>query len=386
MDNPKENLAEICPDVEISSGFADSEWADFVRSETTSTSAHLIEWRKLISNVFGYEPLYRVARREGQISGVLPAFLVNSLLLGRHIISVPFLNSGGICASDEPTMAALVADAYQLVGRRRAKHLEMRCAYPPPDGTPAREHKVRIVLDLPGSADRLWDSLRGEIRNRTRRAQNAGLTVDFNSSELDGFYAVFTENMRDLGVPAHPKRFFEAVLSTFAGSSEHLHSVEEHPERVEEHPEPVEGRSETAERRSELVVVKAGSEVIGGAILFRFRDTIEVPWISCSRPHFELCPNNILYWEIMRRACEEGFRTFDFGRSSRDTGPATFKMRWGARVEQLYWHYALPDGASMPRETGVSNPRFQLASNLWKRTPQAVTDCVGPRLIRHLPG
>lgn len=367
MESQREHLAEVSADIEISSGFADSEWSDFVRAEEGSTPAHLIGWRKLITDVLGYEPLYRVARRDGRICGAMPAFLVNSLLLGRHIISVPFLNAGGICASDERSRAALAADAYALVRSTRSSHFEMRCATPPPEGVVAREHKVRIVLDLPDNPDKLWQSLRGEIRNRTRRAQNAGLTVEFNSTELDGFYAVFAENMRDLGVPAHPQSFFEAVLRTFAS---------------EEHPELVEGRAKCAE----LVVVKASERVIGGAILFRFRDTIEVPWISCSRPHFELCPNNMLYWEILRQACEEGFTTFDFGRSSPDTGPATFKMRWGARSEQLYWHYFLPDGGSMPAETGVANPKFQLASNLWKRTPRVVTDYLGPKLIRHLPG
>lgn len=355
MEKLGEKQAEACIDIEVSSDFSDAEWMSFVDAQPASTPAHLIGWREVVSGVFGYEPLYRVARRDGGVCGVLPAFLVNSLLLGRHIISVPFLNSGGVCASGSKALMALIRDSHAQVRGHRAKHLEMRCAFPPPEGVPAREHKVRIVVDLPDTSDSLWNSLRSEIRNRTRRAQNAGLSVEFDSEELDGFYAVFAENMRDLGVPAHPKRFFEVILQAFAD-------------------------------RSELVVVRAGAEVIGGAILFRYRDTVEAPWISCSRAHFELCPNNILYWEIMRRACEEGLNVFDFGRSSPDTGPATFKVRWGARVEQLYWHYVLPEGASMPDETGVSNPRFHRASDAWKRTPKALTDILGPKLIRHLPG
>ncbi len=355
MESQRENLAEIRSDIAVGAGLSDREWTEFVASQPSATQSHLIEWREVISAVFGYEPLYRVARRGGKITGVLPAFLVNSLLLGRHILSVPFLNSGGICAADEASRDALIAGIYGLVKSHRARHAELRCTCPPPDGIAARTHKVRIVMDLPETADKLWASFRGEIRNRTRRAQNAGLTVEFDSDRIDGFYSVFAENMRELGVPAHPKRFFTQVLDAF-------------PER------------------SELAVVMAGSDVIGGAILFRFRDTIEVPWISCSRSHFELCPNNILYWEIMKHACEEGARTFDFGRSSPDTGPATFKMRWGARQEQLYWHYIMPGQTAMPAETGVSNPRFSCASDVWKRTPRTLTNLLGPRLIRHLPG
>ena len=340
--------------IEVSSKFGEAEWTSFVDMASDATPAHAIEWRDLIAGVFGYEAVYRVARRGGAICGVLPAFLVRSAFLGPHVISVPFLNSGGICATDAAARLALIDDSLSLVRLNHVKHFEMRCAYPAPSGLSVREHKVRIVLDLPETSDLLWKSLRGEIRNRTRRAQNAGLAVEFGSSDVRGFYRVFAENMRDLGVPAHPLRFFKAVLAR-VGSSE-------------------------------LVVVRDGQEVIGGAILIRHRDSVEVPWISCLRSRFEHCPNNILYWEMMCKACDEGLRKFDFGRSSPDTGPAVFKMRWGARAEQLYWHYALPHGAALPSETGSRNPKFELASRVWRRTPRAVTDFVGPRLIGHLPG
>ncbi len=340
--------------MEVSSEFVDDEWRRFVASAPDATPAHMIEWRDLIAGVFGYEPVYRVARRNGRVCGVLPAFLVRSALLGPHIISVPFLNWGGMCVQDEAASAALVEDARKAVKLDPVGHFEMRCSYPPPPGVPARQHKVRIVLDLPGSADDLWASLRGEIRNRTRRAENAGLRVEFGSSDVAGFYRVFAENMRDLGVPSHPMRFFTAVLRCVKGS--------------------------------QLVVVRDGDQVVGGAITLRFGDRLEVPWISCLRSRFEQCPNNILYWQMMKRACEDGIRTFDFGRSSPNTGPATFKMRWGARADKLYWHYILPEGATLPSETGSSNPRFRLASDLWKRTPRVVTDFLGPRLIAHLPG
>jgi FemAB-related protein (PEP-CTERM system-associated) len=355
---------ETCKDtrVEVGSEFDVSEWRQFIDSAPGSTVAHLIEWRDLIAEVFGYEPVYRVARRDGRICGALPAYVVRSALLGPHIISVPFLNSGGICATDDEARLALTNDALALTRLYRARHFELRSAYPPPDGVSAREHKVRIVLDLPETTDQLWGSLRSEIRNRTRRARKAGLKVEFGSSELDGFYRVFAENMRELGVPAHPPRFFAAVLRSFGAAA---------------------GMNCTG---SELVVVKDGSHVIGGAILLKFRDTVEAPWISCSRAHFEQCPNNILYWELMRRACEEGYRIFDFGRSSPNTGPAVFKMRWGARAEQIYWHYVLPNGGPLPAEANSSNPRFRLASALWKRAPRALTGVLGPRLIAHLPG
>ena len=134
------------------------------------------------------------------------------------------------------------------------------------------------------------------------------------------------------------------------------------------------------------MLIKSGEKVAGAAVAVQFRDVLTVLCAHSLRSYHRLFPNNLLYWELMRRACEEGFRAFDFGRSSPNTGPAVFKMRWGARAEQLYWHYALPEGAPVPGETSSANPRFRLASALWRRMPRAVTDLVGPRLIAHLPG
>lgn len=352
--------------IEVDSVFDDAEWTEFVESAPDATVAHLIGWRELIHRVFGYQPAYRVARRDGRICGALPAFVVASRLLGRHIISVPFLNQGGICAADEESRQALLEESRRMLDAYCARHVEMRCACPPPVGLLARTHKIRLVLDLPSTTDQVWTSLRSEIRNRVRRAEKCGLSVHFHSSEVDGFYRIFADNMHELGVPAHPRRFFEEVLAHVGHTSQ-------------------EGGGGGA-GSAELVTVRDGLDVVGGAILLQFRDSVEVPWVSCSRSHFDKCPNNLLYWHILRRACEQGYRLFDFGRSTPNTGPAVFKMRWGARAEQLYWHYVVPEGAALPGEASSRDRRFRLASAIWKRAPRVLTNFLGPRLIAHLPG
>lgn len=349
------DFAGAADPVRIVQEFSSRAWQNWV-SETPGVSpAHLLEWREIITDVFGYEPEYLAALRGSKIVGGLPAFRVRSALLGEHFISMPFLNSGGIRACDGAVFDALLEAADARLKETGARHFELRCDYPSAHGLPTLEHKVRLALDLPEKSEQLWSNLRSEIRNRTKHAQRLGLTVEFGSRNVSGFYAVFAANMRDLGVPAHPRKFFEAVLSLLG-------------------------------EECELALVKDRGEVIGGAVMIYFKDSVEIPWISCSRAHFKSCPNNILYWEMMRRACERGLKLFDFGRSSVGTGPATFKLRWGARASQLYWQYILSDGVGCPAEVGTANPRFKLGSLVWSKLPCAVTNCLGPRLIRHLPG
>jgi len=60
-----------------------------------------------------------------------------------------------------------------------------------------------------------------------------------------------------------------------------------------------------------------------------FRDALIVLWASSYREYFSLCPNNLLYWEMIRWGCEQGYRRFDFGRSSPQSGTYHFKKQWG---------------------------------------------------------
>jgi lipid II:glycine glycyltransferase (peptidoglycan interpeptide bridge formation enzyme) len=91
----------------------------------------------------------------------------------------------------------------------------------------------------------------------------------------------------------------------------------------------------------------------------------------------------LLYWEALRRACVEGFRQFDFGRSSRDSGTYRFKAQWGAHEEPLFW-YTIPTSTrlvdtSVDRRTSVA-----FLSRTWQHLPLSLTRQVGPRLRGYL--
>jgi hypothetical protein len=89
----------------------------------------------------------------------------------------------------------------------------------------------------------------------------------------------------------------------------------------------------------------------------------------------------LLYWETMRAACEEGFRTFDFGRSSRGSGTYRFKRQWGAQEEPLYW-YTIPSVRRPGAPPRADRAAFLAAS--WRRLPLAVTRSLGPHIRKYL--
>ena len=87
---------------------------------------------------------------------------------------------------------------------------------------------------------------------------------------------------------------------------------------------------------------------------------------------------------MLQYAIRRGYRIFDFGRTSRDSGPFRFKKQWGAESRDLAWHYILKEGAEVPM-INPQNPKYRIAVNLWRYLPLPVANLLGPQVVKHLP-
>lgn len=316
--------------------------------------AHAPVWYEILWRAYNHTPLYIKAEDAQGHIGMLPAFVISRPFLGKVVTSMPFLDSGGPCYSDPSLAYALIEALVERAGDHGARHVELRSAVPFDLAVPVSQDKVNMVLPLPNDPEELWRSIKGKVRNQVRKAEKSGLTVEFGGAEkLDGFYDVFAINMRDLGSPVHAKRFFQAILNAF-------------------------------DRDARIGLVRHGEQVVGGLVALAFRDTLTVPWASCLRDYFHLCPNMILYWQTLRLACLEGFDKFDFGRSTRNVGTYRFKKQWGAQEEQLFW-YRIP--LSKRGTTDSHGGAFRLSSlavDAWKKLPLGLANRLGPKVRQYL--
>ena len=330
------------------------EWDAFVESHPDATGDHLSGWKTVIEEVFRHRCAYLAARRNHKIVGVLPLVLFRSRIFGRFAVSMPFLNYGGVAASDPDIVAALVAHGERLTRDFRGSHLELRHQARQLPDRPCRDHKVALTMRLPDSSAELWTTIDRKARNQVRKAQKEGLSAVCGGGELvDEFYGVFAENMRDLGTPVYPRRLFAEVAKQF-------------PSRVH------------------VFVVRYNGRAAAGAVAFRFRDTLLVPWASSRRSLRQLAPNMLLYWTMLEHAVGQGCRVFDFGRSSRNAGTSHFKSQWGAVEASLFWEYVLVRRQTAP-DQGPANARFSLAIEAWKRLPVRVANTLGPAIVRNIP-
>lgn len=340
--------------LDVTRDASETDWDRFVASQPHASGYHVWRWRRVFESAFGHETLYLAAREHGRIVGVLPLVIFRSRLFGRCGVSLPFVNYGGVCAEDGDVAACLVRKAASLAAEAGLSHVELRHQTRQCPTLPVREHKVGMYLSLEHDAARAWDRLDKKVRNQVRKAEKSGLTARWGGPELlDRFYAVFARNMRDLGTPVYPRRFFSEVLATFPDTSR-------------------------------VCLVDHGAITVAGAISLSHRDVLEVPWASSLRQYRSLCPNNLMYWRAIEHAIENRLATLDFGRSTPHEGTYHFKQQWGAEPKPLHWEYALNGDAALPN-VSPANPRYRAAIAVWTRLPLILTNWIGPHIVRSIP-
>jgi FemAB-related protein (PEP-CTERM system-associated) len=331
----------------------DKTWDRFVERHGAPTVAHLSAWGRVFQRAYGHEPVYLTAEDAGETVGVLPLVMLRSRLFGRRLVSMPFLDYGGVLA--EPGVATDLVDAALDTARDLgALSLGLRQFEPTDLPYPVVDDRVTMLLPLT-TEEAVWKALPSERRNRVRKGEKNGLQAAWCGPEaLDAFYRVFAVNMRDLGSPVHSRGFFRAMLEELPGTA-----------RV-------------------LVVRDRDARVVGAAVCLFFRDTIMVPWVSSLREAFVLCPNFVLYWEVIRFGCRNGYRVLDLGRSLRNAGTFEFKRQWGAAPHALPWIFIDRDPRAAP-PVDRDRSRFDRLVALWQHLPLAVANRVGPWVRRQVP-
>jgi len=332
----------------------DCEWNKFVHINRTSVLYHLVEWRDILIETFGHKSFYIVIKEDTIVKGLLPLILIKSRIFGRILVSMPFLNYGGACAENEQVYLLLLQEAVAIAKRENVAYIELRQRDELSLNIPVKKSKVCMILDLKPEPEDIWKTLDSKVRNQIRKAQKSDLRVEIGlSDQIANFYNVFCLNMRDLGTPVYSKVFFENIIKRLTD-------------------------------RTRIFSVIKNDLILASGFTIGYKDSLEIPWASSNRIYNKLCPNTLLYWEIIKYACERGYKKFDLGRCSLNSGTFNFKKQWGAKPKQLYWYYWLPENNQLP-ELNPANPKYKLLIAAWQRLPLVIANFIGPYISKSIP-
>ncbi|MBU8933972.1 MAG: FemAB family PEP-CTERM system-associated protein [candidate division Zixibacteria bacterium] len=330
------------------------QWDTYLANHSSRTYAHRFAWSGIFESAFSARPFYWIARQDNQVVGILPSVLLSSSIFGRFLISMPWLDYGGPLSDAIEIDIALVDRAEEKAREFQCKFVELRAISNQLPNVVEKTDKRQFHLGLSDGEESVWKSFDAKARNQVRKAEKNGLKVEFGGPELLGeFYRIFSRNMRDLGTPVWPRSLFRKIFEQFGEDTE-------------------------------LALVHKGNKVIAAGLLVHYGDYSGVPSASAIRDYLSLCPNNLLYWEVIKRCIERGSRVFDFGRSSEGAGTYRFKKQWLKEPKIQTWQYRLLSIDSLP-ELNPSNPRFRMAISIWRRMPIWLANIIGPKIVTKLP-
>jgi FemAB-related protein (PEP-CTERM system-associated) len=312
-------------------------------------------WLRVLQGGLGQTAYALEAVSAGVTRGFLPLAFVRSLLFGRFLVSLPYLNSNGVLADDDQSARGLVDQAVRLADELSVRHLELRHERPieHPALRGKLENKVHMRLALTDFVGPLWQGLNAKVRNQVRKGEKSGLSVQWGSVDLlEAFYTVFSHNMRDLGTPVYGRPLFQHALRAFP-------------------------------QDAELCIVRADDQPVAAALVLHGRGITEIPSASCLRAFNHTCANMLMYWHLIDRAVQRGQKVFDFGRCTRDSNTFRFKRQWGAQPEPATWQYYQREGR--PSDMRPENPRYQRLIRIWQRLPVPLTRMLGPAIVRGIP-
>jgi len=325
-------------------------WDQFVRAHASGTFFHLSEWKRVIERAFGHRTYYLNAERGPAVTGVLPLTHVKSLLFGSSLISNAFGVHGGPIAENTETLCKLEAEAVRLMDAIAVPVLELRdFSATRADWPSKKDLYASFRRSLDPSVEHNLKSIPRKQRAMIRKGIKNKLKSEIDYG-VERLYRILAESFRNLGTPVFSESYFHILRDEFSTCSD-------------------------------IVTVTCDGHAVASVLNFYFRDEVLPFYGGGVRAARALAANDFMYWEVMRRACERGYRNFDFGRSKLGTGPFAFKRNWGFQPIPLIYQYRLSPGTSIP-DLNPLNPKLAMFIAVWKRLPLAVATRLGLSIVR----
>lgn len=328
-----------------------SRWDDFVLACPQATFFHRAGWKTVIERAFGHRCTFLYAEAGGRIEGILPLAEVKSLLFGHSLVSLPFCVYAGIAAVSERAYKALDQAAQVLATRLKVEHLEYRALEARHPDWAHKELYVTFRKEILPDVEANMLAIPRKQRAMVRKAIKLGLEGQLDD-DVERFFQAYSTSVHRLGTPVFAKKYFRILREVFG-------------------------------KDCDVLTITRGDDLVASVLSFYFRDEVLPYYGGGTDLARETAGNDFMYWDLMRRACERGLKTFDFGRSKLGTGAYDFKKNWGFEPTPLPYEYLLVTATALPDHNPL-NPKYQRFIRIWQRMPLWMANTLGPHIVKNL--
>ncbi len=328
----------------------DDKWKNFLK-EKKHLIFHRPEWKQFTEDSFDIKMKYFAVEDKGKIQLVFPVGVIDSLLFGKRLISVPYLEYGGFAGDADYVGFAIdhIKDNYF-----NYDYLQVREGVPEKylmeNGFKKVEEANRFILNL-DKEEKIWKSISKQKRKAVRKAQDMKVEVrDIGYHEVSRVYNIYLSEMKGFGVPAFPIKYFDNFW---------YYMIENGL-----------GKALGAYLDGTLIAALLG---------FTYNDRVHITISVSKKGYLDYRPNDILHWEFIRWAIEEGYKIFDFGHVKKGTGHYDFKEKWNTELKPLNNYYLFLKKKDIT-DLNKDSMKYKLLRGLWRRSPKFILKRVGPKI------
>jgi len=327
-------------------------WDHYACKHPEATIFHLIACRDIISDQYGFQPFYFMAKQGDSVQGILPLFLVKGLVSGKRLISIPFSVYGGVCADSIQIEKKLIGKAVEEADRLNVNYLECRHLIKKENPLQTKITYTTFFLDLSRDIDVIFKGFRKSLRRQINKSMDHNFKIDFSSKDIQSFYQFYSKCLKRFGTPVQSFGWFHALFTRFPDS--HF-----------------------------IAQVKLENKVIAAFLMRKYKGVVS-EIVGNDLPEYRyLNPNLYLQWKLIEYSWKNHYRTYDFGRSIKTSGTYHFKLGWGAVPHKMYYQYYVRRGR-IP-DLSQSNSKRILFSKFWRYLPLGMANTLGPVIRNRYP-
>ncbi len=278
----------------ISNGIEDDSWDHFVAKCPGGHHVQTAMWAG-IKSLLGWQPVRFIACKHGDIAGGAQLLMRRVPLLGL----MGYVVKGPLFLEGDQTLENLIMSEIQRCCREA--HIQYIAIQPPNNRHDLTKRMEQwgfkkslisftpapfstLVVDLKKDPEAILAAMRSTTRYNIRLAGRRGVTVrEAAESDLDLFYQTLTATSNRKNIKEYPFRYWRRFYEVFGSRG-----------------------------FAKIFLAEYQGEVLSSLLLVSFGDTVIYKKGGWMGRHKELHANDLLQWEAIQWAKQQGYRYYDF--------------------------------------------------------------------------
>ena len=329
-------------------------WDDLLLTNAAADFFHSAAWSSVLSETYGYKPLFFTIIENDELAGLLPVMAIDSIFTGRRGVSLPFTDYCQPIAEKHGIYHQLFNKAVAFGRRAGWKTLEVRGGESFFKTTETWRCYFTHRLKLDPDDQLIGKTFRASTMRNVRLAEKAGVRVNLRHTReaMATFYDLNCKTRRRHGLPPQPWQFFKNVFK-------HIITCQ----------------------KGGIFIATHQKRPIAAAVFFCFNRKAVYKYGASDHHALHLRPNNLIMWRAVQWFCANGFQSLHFGRTDLShSGLRQFKAGWGTREGRLqYYKYDLKRNRFLSRHR---EPRIGLSA--FRVMPMPLLKAAGRALYKHV--